>query len=556
MANVFSLAAFFVVLREAFEAALVTGIALAYCSRMGLDHQRKFVWYGVASGIVASIILALGFAIPSWVGGGNVFEGKTEHLFEGFTMLVAALLLTWMIMWMIVVGDRLRQNLEGQIEQAVASDKRSDWALLLLIFFQIFREGAETVIFLFGITSGGDSVPSLIMPAILGLIVAIGLAYLLFRGLLDVNVERFFFWSSVFLIFFAAGIFARAWHEFQEADWFGAYEDVDSLDRPWWNAVMWDTSGCCSDENQFFALMRALFGYQDDPTFVELMAYFGYWFALTAIYAYMRWDWLSARSAKLASYLTPSSTFLFFCCFVGMVYALINRTWTGILFTWSGLLLSILGMLVSYRVVKRLLRVPLRWMAIMSMTQWIAGMVLAVFAVTVIGAQLACDDAAGSASNCFLPSFYWWLLILDDDFNTAPQAATHFNSIAVLAICQLFTTLFCMYHSVYGYFHQKRTWNAYRRRMDSGEESEEVLDRMDEEAGMAREKAQQWEPSEKAKRADGDEFDSDSDRDGINGAEGDTAASTTAGTEEVRMTAADDNANVYNSNRLDTAPAA
>ncbi|CAE7484770.1 FTR1, partial [Symbiodinium microadriaticum] len=61
-------------------------------------------------------------------------------------------------------------------------------------------------------------------------------------------------------------------------------------ERPWQNVNVWDTTVCCNDKtNRFFVLMRALFGWQDQATPVEIIAYILYWVAATIIVSLMVW---------------------------------------------------------------------------------------------------------------------------------------------------------------------------------------------------------------------------------------------------------------------------
>ena len=86
-------AALIITLRETLEASLIVGIVLAYLEKTGNSKHKKVIWYAVLAGIAASILFAYLFNV---LAGG--FEGQAEKLYEGITMLVAAGLLTWMIL--------------------------------------------------------------------------------------------------------------------------------------------------------------------------------------------------------------------------------------------------------------------------------------------------------------------------------------------------------------------------------------------------------------------------------------------------------------------------
>src|SRR3989344_6554218 len=134
------LSSFLITSRETLEAALVVGIVLAYLNRTNNEQYKKTVYYGIFAGIVLSIFSAFLFNI--FAGG---FEGRAEELFEGFTMLFAATLLTTMILWMM-----RQKNVAKEIEHRVQRhlNTQQQFGLFLVTFLSVFREGVETVIFL------------------------------------------------------------------------------------------------------------------------------------------------------------------------------------------------------------------------------------------------------------------------------------------------------------------------------------------------------------------------------------------------------------------------
>ena len=86
---------FIITFRETLEAALVVGIVLSYLSRVDKKTWFHVVYWALVSGMFLSVIL--GFAFEVWLGG---FEGVAEEIYEGAIMILAALLISWMILWM------------------------------------------------------------------------------------------------------------------------------------------------------------------------------------------------------------------------------------------------------------------------------------------------------------------------------------------------------------------------------------------------------------------------------------------------------------------------
>jgi len=197
-----------VMLREGFEASLIVGIVLAFLNRTGRREGFGAVWAGTLAALTLSVGTAgLLFAI------GAELEGTAEKAFEGTAMLAAAGLLTWMIFWMRRQARSIKRELEGQIEHALATG--SAFALALVAFVGVLREGVETALFLFGTVEGSNKLVSG-TGAALGLAGSVMLGYLFYRGAARLNLRRFFTVTSVLLLVFAGWLLAQGLHELAE----------------------------------------------------------------------------------------------------------------------------------------------------------------------------------------------------------------------------------------------------------------------------------------------------------------------------------------------------
>jgi high-affinity iron transporter len=195
-------------LREGFEASLIVGIVLAFLNRTGRREAFAPVWIGAALALALSVLAGtLLFAI------GAELEGRSEAIFEGTAMLVAASLLTWMIFWMRRQARFIKKELEDQVEHALA--KGSAFALGLVAFVGVLREGVETALFLFGTVEGSNALVASTSAAV-GLAGAIVLGYLFYRGASRLNLRRFFTVTSVLLLVFAGWLLAQGLHELGE----------------------------------------------------------------------------------------------------------------------------------------------------------------------------------------------------------------------------------------------------------------------------------------------------------------------------------------------------
>ncbi|MCF6172281.1 MAG: FTR1 family protein [Campylobacteraceae bacterium] len=252
-----------VTFRESLEAALVVGIIFSYLKKIGKTELKKFVFIGIFLGILGSIFGAVMFSLL--VGG---FTGKSEMIFEGVTMIMGAVLIVYLILWMANQKDTSRV-IKQQVEVALESSR--GLGLMFLVFISILREGVETTLFLNAIVSNQNSVS--LLYASIGIIGGLGVGYSVYFGLKGMNLRYLFNISSMLLILFATGLFARGIHEFQEAGFIPTFVEH-----------IWDVNYFV-DENGFVGeFLKSLFGYNGNPSLVEVFVYISSLAIMIAIY--------------------------------------------------------------------------------------------------------------------------------------------------------------------------------------------------------------------------------------------------------------------------------
>jgi len=266
----FSVASFLITLRETIEAALVIGIILSYVIKVKQNRLKRDIWIGTALGIVLSI----GFGILfSFVLGS--FEDY-ENIIEGFSMILAAILMTWMIIWMSETGRDYQKNLESKIDVTIRNEQRL--GLIALAFISVLREGIETVIFLTGVESIDENPLDILWSGLIGIFVALIFVLILFLSSKKINLKLFFSVTGIFLILFAAGMLSHGFHELQDIGWF-------SNENNFLQTIVWDTSSLLNDKtSELGKFLRTLFGYQDQPTWLEIISYFGYYLSLAVFF--------------------------------------------------------------------------------------------------------------------------------------------------------------------------------------------------------------------------------------------------------------------------------
>ncbi len=137
---------FLLTLREGIEAALIIGIILAYLNRTNREGYSGAVWGGVFSAAGVSIAAGvLSFQVMGGFDPGIPEEKNALRIFEGVACLVAAGILTWVIVWMHRHAAHLGAELRAAVDAAV--DKKHRWALAGLSFVTGGREGFERQFF-------------------------------------------------------------------------------------------------------------------------------------------------------------------------------------------------------------------------------------------------------------------------------------------------------------------------------------------------------------------------------------------------------------------------
>lgn len=266
-------------LREGVEAALIVSIILAYLARTGNRRHFGPIWIGSGGAILLSIVVG----IVLWVTIDGL-EGAAGQIFEGVATLLAAAVVTWMLFWMRRTSANIRGELQAGVDRALTQG--SIWGLSLLAFTAVIREGLETSLFLLGQATAASEAnagaASTLVGAFIGLVIAVALGYGFYIGARVINLQSFFRWTGIALVFIAAGLLGYAIHEFVEAGVItvGTSTAFDI------SAVL-PHSGEIAQTGPILIvgqLLRALFGYSSRPEVVTLVAWMAYIAVVLALY--------------------------------------------------------------------------------------------------------------------------------------------------------------------------------------------------------------------------------------------------------------------------------
>src|SRR4051794_30440286 len=246
---------FVIGLREGVEAALIVGIIASFLRQEGRRDALRPMWLGVAAAIAICVVVGVALQILD--------EELPQRRQEGLENVIGAIavgIVTFMIVWMRRNARGLSGELRSRAGAALAAGSVS--ALVAMAFFAVIREGLETVVFLLAVLQNAENPGTAGAGAFLGLGAAVAIGALIYRGGVKLNLQRFFRFTGVVLVFVAAGLVASALHTAHEAGWLNSGQG-QALDLTWLVVPGTWTS----------ALLTGMLGWQPQPTQAEVIGY-------------------------------------------------------------------------------------------------------------------------------------------------------------------------------------------------------------------------------------------------------------------------------------------
>lgn len=251
--------AFFVVWRESLEAFLIAGILFAWLQANDDSGRGKRALYaGLLAG--TGLALLLGWALVSVQ---DELAGNTLEAFQIGMLLVATGLIAQMVLWMRKHGRQIKARLHADLSQAV---QRSGFlGVAVVAALAVAREGAETAIFLYGLSQEGR-LNDLLLGASTGFVAAALSAWIAARGLRLLNIGLLLRVSSILLLVIASALLVTATDRLIGAGWLPGLIDP-----------LWDSSLLIDDASGGGKLFADLIGYRARPALTVLLAYLAYW---------------------------------------------------------------------------------------------------------------------------------------------------------------------------------------------------------------------------------------------------------------------------------------
>ncbi|GAA5203803.1 iron uptake transporter permease EfeU [Microbacterium jejuense] len=302
------LATFLIGLREGLEAALVVGILVAYVTRLGRRDVLPRLWVGI--GLAVALAVAIGATLTF---GAYTMTFQGQEILGGTLSLLTVAMVTWMIFWMQKTARSMKRSLEGGLDRALAVG--SLWALVAIGFVSVAREGVETTLLLWAMVQSFGDAPAALTGALLGLVVAVVLGWLLARGMLKLDLRRFFAWTGGFLIIVAAGVLAYAIHDLQEAGVFpGPFTEAAPVDAATgavlvgWAAFpfgwAFDVTGAIPPGSVLATVLQATVGFMPRMSWIQVVAWALYVAIVGAVWA--RRQFFAPRKPAAAASSSPA----------------------------------------------------------------------------------------------------------------------------------------------------------------------------------------------------------------------------------------------------------
>ncbi|MCW9697856.1 FTR1 family iron permease [Avibacterium sp. 20-129] len=195
---------FLIMLREGLEALLIVAAIVAYLVKNNHQDKLPVIKQSVYVALTASVITAAIFQL--------VFSnsGASRELLEGFTMMIAVIMLFMMSYWLLskVEAQNWKRYLEGKLSAALTTG--SLIGLWITSFLAVYREGAETVLFYYALAGDATNAMSYVylFAGIVAGIVVLAICYVIMRySVVKLPLKPFFMFTGSFM-YLMAFIFA------------------------------------------------------------------------------------------------------------------------------------------------------------------------------------------------------------------------------------------------------------------------------------------------------------------------------------------------------------
>jgi len=314
--NVFAVPVFFVVFRETLETVVIVSVLLAFlkqtldgpnADKVVYNKLVKQVWLGVGLGFLICMIIGGGM-IGAFYSIGKDAWANTEDYWEGAFAIFASVVISIMGVALLRVS-KMQEKWRVKLAQAMESNtarsgsrqgafKRwaEKYAMFMLPFITVVREGLEAVVFVAGVSfsSPASAVP---LPVFVGLLAGTIVGYFIFKGGASARLQVFLVISTCLLYLVAAGLFSRAVWSFQNAAWSkviggdasetGSGPGSYDIDQSVWHVNFGNPE---INGGSGWGIFNAILGWQNSATYGSVISYNVYWIVIITAFLSMRYN--------------------------------------------------------------------------------------------------------------------------------------------------------------------------------------------------------------------------------------------------------------------------
>lgn len=245
------------VFRETLEAALLIGIIAA--ATRGVMARNRWIMIGIAAGILGAGLVAL---LTGEIA--KLADGIGPDLVNAAILVVAIAMLAWHTIWMSSHGKELAGE-AGKLGRDIQSGSVAMSAACVAIAMTVLREGAETVLFLYGVMSGSEIPLSQAWAGgLLGLLAGVAIGFVAYAGIVRIPMRHVFNVTTGLIILLAASMASQLARILGQADLL-----------PAGTAALWDSSSVLPMDSALGNVLHALVGYDAKPSAMQLLFYMG-----------------------------------------------------------------------------------------------------------------------------------------------------------------------------------------------------------------------------------------------------------------------------------------
>lgn len=199
-----------ILLREGLEALLIITVLVSFLRKSNQSHMAKWVSLGAVAGIVFSIAAAILLSVVF----NSLTVNTSREMIEGYVGLIAAVMMIGVGIWLHNKSTVKSWNAYLAKQMGNAISKQSIFAMAMISFLSVFREGAETIIFYVGVAPKMSTF-DFVLGIVVAILILIVVGFILFKMSLQIPIHLFFFVATIFIYILAFKIIGTSVHTLQ-----------------------------------------------------------------------------------------------------------------------------------------------------------------------------------------------------------------------------------------------------------------------------------------------------------------------------------------------------